>query len=217
MPIRTLTAAVLISGLTGALLVAPPAGALQPLKGAPQTTSGVGDAVPSIRPVDEPIIVTTSHDGESNFIVKPIGKDGEEGFSWVNEIGPYSGTTFQTMDGFLASFDKKNPIIAADVMADGNWSIQIRKLKAAPKKGMKRGSGTGDVVFRFPKATKGLTRMTLVHDGESNFIVKPISTKGDDGFSLVNEIGRYKGTVRVPAGTKYIWVQADGNWNYTTK
>jgi len=82
---------------------------------------------------------------------------------------------------------------------------------------MKSGSGIGDVVFRFPKQTKGLTRMTLTHDGESNFIVKPISTKGDDGFSLVNEIGAYEGTVRVPAGTKYIWVQADGNWNYKIK
>lgn len=195
----------------------PAAQAITPTKGAPQIVSGTGDGVPGLKPIDEPVIITLTHDGTSNFIVKPVGKDGDDSFSWVNEIGPYSGTTFQTMEGFLASFNKKNPIVAADVMADGNWSIQIRKLSGAPKKGLKRGSGSGDMVIRFPKPTKGLTRMTLTHTGDSNFIVKPIDKSGDEGFSMVNEIGAYKGTVRVPSGTKYLWVQADGDWNYSTR
>lgn len=203
--------------LTLTVTTLPAAQAIAPFKGAPQTVSGTGDGVPDLKPIDEPVIITLTHDGQSNFIVKPVGRDGEDSFSWVNEIGPYSGTTFQTMEGFLASFDKKNPIIAADVMADGNWSIQIRKLTGAPKKSLKRGAGTGDMVIRFAKPTKGLTRMTLTHAGSSNFIVKPIDNSGDEGFSMVNEIGAYKGTVRVPAGTRYLWVQADGDWNYTTK
>ena len=195
----------------------PAAQAIVPTKGAPQVVNGTGDGVPGLKAINEPVIITLTHDGESNFIVEPVGRDGDDGFSWVNEIGPYSGTTFQDMGGFIATFDKKNPIVAADVMADGNWSIQVRKLKAAPKKSLKRGSGSGDMVIRFPKPTKGLTRMTLTHNGDSNFIVQPIDKKGDDGISMVNEIGQYKGTVRVPAGTKYLWVKADGEWTYRTK
>lgn len=203
--------------LTLAVTGLPLANATAPAKGAPQSTSGTGDGVPGLKAIDEPVIITLTHDGSSNFIVQPVGRDGEDGLTWVNEIGPYSGTTFQSMGGFIATFDKKNPIVAADVMADGNWSIQIRKLKAAPKKSLKRGSGSGDAVIRFPKPTKGLTRMTLTHNGDSNFIVQPIDSSGDDGISMVNEIGSYKGTVRVPSGTKYLWVIADGDWSYTTK
>lgn len=211
-----------LSGAAAAALVlgfvsAPATQAVSPAKGAPQTISGAGDGVPSLKAIDEPVIITLTHDGSSNFIVQPVGRDGEDGLTWVNEIGPYSGTTFQTMSGFIASFDKKNPIVAADVMADGNWTMQIRKLKAAPKKKLKRGAGSGDAVIRFPKPTKGLTRMTLTHNGDSNFIVQPIDRKGDDGISMVNEIGQYRGTVRVPAGTKYLWVIADGEWSYRTK
>ena len=196
---------------------APVSNAMNPAKGAPQSISGTGDAVPTLKPINEPVIVTMSHDGTSNFIVRPVGRDGDEGLTWSNEIGPYSGTTFQEMGGIFSSFDKKNPIVAADVMADGNWTIQIRKLKGAPKKKAKRGSGAGDVVFRLPKPTKGLTRMRFTHDGESNFIVRPISKQGEDGISMINEIGPYRGTVRVPPGTKYIWVKADGTWNYKTR
>jgi len=207
------TSILLVAGLSAA----PVAQATSPMKGAPQGTSGTGDGVPGLKAINEPVIITLTHDGASNFIVQPVGRDGEDGLTWVNEIGPYSGTTFQSMGGFISTFDKKNPIVAADVMADGNWTMQIRKLKAAPKKRLKRGSGAGDAVIRFPKPTKGLTRMTLTHNGDSNFIVQPIDRKGDDGISMVNEIGQYKGTVRVPAGTKYLWIIADGEWSYRTK
>ena len=158
-----------------------------------------------------------THDGQSNFIAKPIGRDGEEGFSWVNEIGPFTGTTFQEMDDIFAPYGKKNPIVAAEVQADGNWSFQIRPLRAATKVNPKTGSGVGENVIQFAKATKGFKRITLAHDGESNFIVKPITSKGETGFSLVNEIGPYSGTLRLPANTKYLWFQADGNWTYTVK
>lgn len=214
---RHLLVAVGSASLVAGLIVAAPVHAVAPAKGAPQVISGTGDGVPDVSPIDEPVIITLTHDGSSNFIVKPIGRDGDDGFSWTNEIGPYSGTTFQEMDDIFAPYNKKNPIIAVEVTADGNWSIQIRKLSAAPRQNVKRGSGTGDAVIRFSKPTKGLTRMTLTHDGDSNFIVKPIDGKGETGFSMVNEIGNYRGTVRVPAGTRYMWVQADGAWSYSTR
>lgn len=200
-----------------ALTVAPSANAVQPTKGAPQTINGTGDSVPLVSPIDEPVIITLTHDGTSNFIVKPIGKDGEEGFSWTNEIGAYNGTIFQEMGGIFAPYSKKNPIVAVSVMADGNWNIQINKLSSAAGQPLKQGQGAGDNVIRFNQNVKGFKRITFTHDGTSNFIVRPITAKGEEGISLVNEIGNYKGTVRLPAGTKYLYVIADGAWTYSTK
>ena len=206
--------------LVGLLLsVAAPtaAPAVSPMRGAPQVISGTGDSVPALAPIDEPVIITLTHDGTSNFIVKPIGKDGDEGMYWLNEIGPFNGTVFQEMDDIFAPYNKKNPIVAATVQADGNWTITINKLSSAPAKGAKSGNGAGDQVFKFAKATKGFKRITLSHEGTSNFIVYPIDSKGKTGFYLTNEIGAYSGTVRLPSGTKYIWVRADGPWSYTIK
>jgi hypothetical protein len=212
-PVAVLTLAGLLVGLSLPTVST----AMTPLRGAPQVISGTGDSVPVLSPIDEPVIITFTHDGASNFIVEPIGKDGKEGFSWTNEIGPYTGTVFQEMNDLFAPYSKKNPIVAASVRADGNWSMQIRKLSAAPKKGLKAGTGTGDSVIGFTKVPTGFTRITLRHDGSSNFVVYPIDKKGKAGSYLVNEIGAYSGTVRLPAGTKYLWFKSDGPWSYKTK
>ena len=217
MRISRFTVAIASSTLVLGLVSLPGAQAISPAKGAPQTINGSGDSVPAFSPIDEPIIVTLTHDGASNFIVSPVGKDGDEGMSWANEIGPYTGTIFQEMNDLFSPYNSKNPIIAATVMADGNWSMQVQKLSAAPRKSAKNGNGAGDQVIQFPKASKGFKRIAFSHDGTSNFIVIPIDAKGKSGVSLVNEIGNYKGTVALPSGTKYLWVKADGNWNYSVR
>ena len=208
---------VAVAGLIFSVAAPSAAPATTPMRGAPQVISGTGDSVPALAPIDEPVIITLTHDGASNFIVKPIGKDGDEGMYWLNEIGPFTGTVFQEMDDLFAPYNKKNPIVAASVQADGNWTITIKKLSGAPTKSPKSGTGAGFEVFKFVKATKGFKRITLNHEGSSNFIVYPIDSKGKASFYLANEIGIYKGTVRLPSGTKYIWVRADGPWSYTIK
>jgi len=73
-------------------------------------------------------------------------------------------------------------------------------------------TGTGMLVVKLPKAAKKGTQVTLTHDGDSKFIVRPLKTSGKAGMSLVNEIGTYTGTRRLPAGTKYLEIDADGTW-----
>lgn len=206
------------ASVVGAVLSATPANAAVPAKGAPQgPVTGTGDGVPGLSPIDEPVIVTMTHDGASNFIVAPVGANGEDGISWANEIGPYAGSIFQAGNSLFSGFSKKNPIVAAEVQADGNWTLQIRKLSSATRLPLGAGASKGDDVIQFSKLPKGFKRITFTHDGTSNFIVEPISAKGVDGVSLVNEIGAYRGTVRLPSGTKYLAVIADGNWSYTVK
>ena len=214
---RTTRTAISLALLGVALGVMPAASAVVPARGAPQVISGTGDAVPTIQPIDQPVIITLTHNGASNFIVRPIAKNGDDGFSWVNEIGPFAGTVFQEMGDTFNPYSKKNPIVAIEVRADGNWTIDIRTLSSAPRQPLARGSGAGMAVVQFPKGSSGFMRMTLSHDGDSNFIVRPITKDGEVGFSLVNEIGAYSGTVRLPSGTKYLWVDASGPWTYVTR
>ena len=57
-------------------------------------------------------VMTASHDGSSNFIVRAIGKRGSDGL--INEIGVYKG---------------KVPLAAGpsfiEIHADGNWTLNV--------------------------------------------------------------------------------------------
>lgn len=170
-----------------------------------QEISGTGSDVPGLRPFREAVIVTMSHDGTSNFIVRPIDSAGEEGYSWANEIGVWTGTIFQEKGS--------KPIVAAGVDADGSWTIRVAPLASAPVVSMKAYAGAGDSVVQFRAASQGLKRIKLTHDGTSNFIVRPIDARGAEGYSLVNEIGPFTGTMLLPKGTRYLSVMADGNWS----
>lgn len=81
-------------------------------------------------------------------------------------------------------------------------------------------SGEGDQVVRIGATKKpGIIRFT--HDGESNFIVETINSRGKKDDLLVNEIGPYDGTVLYNAysgnGTVALSIKADGAWTATFK
>jgi hypothetical protein len=170
-----------------------------------QVVSGSGADVPSLKPVKAAVIVTLRHSGDSNFIVHPIFSNGKEGYSWANEIGDWSGTVFQAKES--------KAIVAASVEADGNWTIRVAPLDRAPVVNSKGYRGSGTAVVQFSRPSTGFHRIKLTHDGESNFIVHPITPSGDEGYSLVNEIGSYSGTKVLPVNTQYVSVIADGNWS----
>jgi hypothetical protein len=74
--------------------------------------------------------------------------------------------------------------------------------------------GQGDAVIVFPldlddpAPTTEFGRLDASHDGESNFIVRELLGRG-----LINEIGSYGGTVRLPPdGLFGLEISADGAW-----
>lgn len=75
--------------------------------------------------------------------------------------------------------------------------------------------GEGDDVIRI-NATKVRGIVTLTHDGESNFIVETLNSKGRQQELLANEIGPWSGTVVYNAqpgtSTAIVKVKADGAW-----
>jgi hypothetical protein len=81
-------------------------------------------------------------------------------------------------------------------------------------------SGTGKTATQEFSLTDGLKRISMTHDGTSNFIVELLDTEGNsvDG-SFVNEIGKFDGStaLKVSEGTYLLKIEADGNWTVTIK
>jgi len=208
--VKVVAALALVVGL---LSVGAPAGAVEgTAKGAPRfATTGSGDALLEVPRTYKPVIVSATHQGESNFILSAIGRDGELESLLVNEIGPYSGTVLVDTSSF-SGFSKKNPMVALEIKADGEWTVRTRPLAAAPR--ARQGTGYGDQVVKLRKTVRGLKKITIEHSGESNFIVEAVDRKGGTDL-LVNEIGEYSGSARVPAGTRFLSVRADGEWSFS--
>lgn len=92
-----------------------------------------------------------------------------------------------------------------EVTASGSWTLTAGPLSSARRISGGRALGSGDDVVLLD----GTGRMTITHDGESNFAVL---SHGDGRDLLVNEIGRYSGTVLVSSDALLVEIGADGNW-----
>jgi TM2 domain-containing membrane protein YozV len=167
------------------------------------TQTGVGDNIITLPAGAAAGIVTATHNGSSNFAISVIDATNQStGELLVNEIGAYSGTTEY---GFNAFGDG----VALELSADGEWSVTISPISAAPELAT---SGTGDSVFLY---NGGASRLTAIHDGTSNFAIVEETGKAFSMGLLVNEIGPYSGTVPLSSGPSVISVSADGNWTLT--
>lgn len=169
-------------------------------KFAPVSQSGTGDNIVTLPVGSKAGIVTATHDGSANFALSVIdAANASTGELLVNTIGSYKGTTAY---GFN-SFGKD---AAIQVTADGNWTITISPISAAPALTT---TGAGDGVFLYSGKTG---KLTATHDGSSNFTVSEETGKSFDFGLLINQIGAYSGTVPLSGGPTAIVVTADGNW-----
>lgn len=177
----------------------------------PRIFSGSGSRVLTTRiPRKVPLVVTATHNGSANFVIKLVGNGANE--LLVNEIGAYSGQ--------VVSGDAHSGRYRIAVEADGTWTVRLYQPVAADAKRNIIGSfsGRGSHAL-FVKATRSLQPiLTASHNGHSNFVVQL------DGYGtvtgsdlLVNEIGHYHGQTLVdqaiPRGTYVLAVQADGAWH----
>ena len=164
------------------------------------TQTGAGDNLITLPAGATAGIVTATHDGTRNFSISVLdASNASTGQLLVNTIGAYSGTTEY---GF-SSFGEDTTL---QITADGNWSLTIAPISAAPAL---VASGVGDGVYLFDGSAG---KLTATHDGSRNF---SIVEETDEAFSmglLVNEIGAYSGTVPLSSGPSAIVVSADGNW-----
>ena len=164
------------------------------------TQSGAGDNLITLPDGATAGIVTATHDGDRNFIVNVLdASNSPTGDLLVNTIGAYSGTAVY---GFSAFGDGTT----LEVNADGNWTITISPVSAAPALAA---SGTGDAVYLFDGPAG---KLTATHSGSRNFIVTEDTGEAFSMGLLVNTIGAYTGTVPLSSGPSVISVKADGTW-----
>lgn len=163
--------------------------------------TGVGD---SVLPVPAAVgIVTSTHDGSANFAINALdASNSPTGDLIVNTIGAYSGTGAFGLSSF-------SDATSLQVTADGDWSITIAPISAAPVTALPA-AGLGDVVFLYD-GDPGTWAIT--HDGDANIAV--IQFGGLFPNLMVNDIGPYTGSVPVQAGPSVIVVNANGNWTIT--
>lgn len=167
----------------------------------PISLSGSGDDLVSVDiPEDSPAIAHIVHEGQSNIQVTTFDEDGQRINGIVNEIGNYDGIR-------PLNFERGEAVAEFEIAADGAWTIEVSPITSArmwsPSTPIE---GDGDEVV-LADGVEGAAMFT--HDGGSNF---QVTAWGDSRDGLINEIGTYDGTVRVPAGTLLVEIVADGTW-----
>lgn len=173
-----------------------------------QVFSGAGDSIVTVATVGEPVLVSMTHDGTSNFAV--ISKTASDGYITLlaNTIGVYSGTRLQELS-------KKEKLSMFDVSADGNWTITIKPLSSATVWTGNSITGSGDTVVKVPKKTKPGNKLGMQHTGTSNFSIISYSSKGKYLTLKANEIGDYSGTKTFGTSAMYLGVETEGSWTLT--
>lgn len=175
---------------------------------APIVTSGSGDKyIDYAIPFDSPAVLEIRHKGDSNFSIVSYDGSGDYIDLLVNEIGDYRGRVlvYNELDRY-----QDERVRHLEISADGDWEIV-----AIPTSFLRTfttsASGSGDDVIQ---VWTSADRITLSHDGTSNFIViaRGQFQYGSTWDLLVNEIGAYAGQVRLESGTNLFSIQADGNW-----
>ena len=171
-----------------------------PAKPAERAYRGRGDTLLRIsKPGDGPALVTISgHGSADNFTVTSLDSSLQEIDLLVNVIGAYSGTR-------LIDVQDGQHTARLRIEYGGSWTVVVRPVASAPQLST-TAAGKGDAVLLYLGAAQGLT---ITNRGSSNFAV---TSYGDNGDLLVNEIGSYSGQVAIGAGPELIQVESDGRW-----
>lgn len=137
-----------------------------------------------------------------------------------NPAAPVAGRT---------SIAKAQPTTSAEADADSDSDSDAATEEAptatptpTPTVKPRAYKGVGAKVLRLKRAdVEEAWLATFTHTGGSNFIVRAVTPEGDEADVLVNEIGRYKGTVLLNNSdndaTAALNIKADGAWTVTLK
>lgn len=168
----------------------------------PFTQSGAGDNLITLPAGVDAAIVTASHNGSSNFVLSVLDQNNQStGDLLVNTIGGYSGST-------VYGFNSFGTPTTLQITADGAWTVTVSPLSTgATLDGSASGAGDAVLVYAGP-----VSKLSITHDGSSNFVVYEETTSSFHFGLLVNEIGAYSGVVPLAKGPSIVTVNADGNW-----
>lgn len=148
------------------------------------------------------------HDGTSNFAIWLLDNSGDRIDLLVNAIGSFDGSKAVGIN---------NPgDYVLDILADGNWNINIEQPRPKtstpiPKVLIGRGQKATEMFY----LNTGLVRFKMKHDGSSNFAIWLLDNKGNRIDLLVNQIGTFDGSKALgitQSGVYLLDILAGGNW-----
>ncbi|MFA9424731.1 hypothetical protein [Natronorubrum sp. A-ect3] len=157
-----------------------------------------------------PAVLEVTHDGEGEFFVQAVSRDGGQTQSLLTQFGPFDGTTGTFLEeGTYAIY----------VDADGEWELQLSQpdvdddeAETPPISVTNSGPGwLGPILFDDTTLVGG------AHDGDGSFRVRVIPQDADasdyvwDGGELVfHALGEFRGATSVHVdGIGYIDVTVD--------
>ncbi|MFG1705885.1 hypothetical protein ACFLIM_22060 [Nonomuraea sp. M3C6] len=169
------------------------------------TYRGDGDHLQRIRATTTPGIAQVTYDGDGYFSVWGLDSNGKEQQLLANSAGSYKGTAAYNVD-------TSNRLVALKITADAPWTIKLLPLSKARSWSIARNGSTDDVL-RLSKPSRGLHSLRIRYTGGGYFSVWALDARGRRSDLLANKAGAYKGSVPLPAGSKYAVITADGPWS----
>ena len=151
-------------------------------------------------------LVVMTHNGSGGFAVTSVNDSGQIVGLLGHGYGKYRGTMM---------LDSREQPTALRVRATGSWQVVIRDARKAPT-WTGKGSGTTSTVLQVdPAAVPASTTVRYSHRGEGNFVVRSYDYRSWD--LLVNEIGKLQVDTELPAGTRFVEIEADGAWTFNRR
>lgn len=171
----------------------------------PIRLSGTGDDVIDVSiPGDVLAIAEIVLEGEGHTSIWTTDENNEQSALLANEIGAWQGVSPVHL-----SYEAK--MRGLDVSADGAWSIVFKPIADARDLTSAGIEGTTDDVLDGYRLAGEIVDIT--HTGDGHFSVTAYTDDGEYLELISNEIGAYEGRRRLPAGTRWLEIQADGPWS----
>ena len=153
-------------------------------------------------------VFNVTNDGDSNFIVRLLDRNGKEIDTLFNEIGPFTGEK--------AFFVPRGGQCLLDVQSNGNWTADVNQNKPTENQSTPCTlQGKGYKATPSFQLEKGLVVFKLNHQGESRFKVALLDQDGRTVGYLVNTLGNFSGSKPISVdkpGVYFLNVSADGDW-----
>ncbi|MER7361987.1 hypothetical protein [Nonomuraea wenchangensis] len=192
-----LRALAVLSALIGTFLfVASPAEAA--------TYRGDSDQVQRIRATTTPGIAQITYTGDGYFSLWGLDRAGTEKQLLASATEPFKGVA-------VYNADSGDRLAGLKVTADGPWTIRLLPLSKARSWSVTT-SGNGSDVLRLSKPSSGFHALRIRHTGDGYFSVWALDARGKRSNLIASKAGAYKGSTPLPAGTKYVAINADGPW-----
>jgi hypothetical protein len=195
------------AGIVAVALLVPGASAAR--LGEPITLTGSGDRVETVFLAASPAVVSFSHHGESDLLIRLQGPGVDELIAY--EVGPYAGQA--AVAGVVGGSYQ------LVVETDGSWMATITQPRSKGGRKLPGSfSGSGSAVLKVRVLSPVQPVLTASNTGDSNFIVYLIRlARSQHDTLLVNDLGPWSGKMlvseRLAKGIYLLEVYAAGGWS----